>query len=306
MTYNVLITGYQGLIGSFLVKQLFGTDINTIQIDNRFPPDHLHYGDIRDTKLLKKIIPNCQGIIHLAAVSRVVWGQQDPQLCWDVNVEGTRNLLNVALQTMHKPWIIYASSREVYGQQSIFPVTENAELMPLNIYARSKLAAEQLVTEYRQHGLLTAILRFSSVYGSANDYADRVIPAFCRAAVQNNILRVDGVNNVFDFTHVSDTVAGIILVMQKLKQGINNLPPIHLTTGNGTSLLDVVLLIQQVLNKKVVYKEAPARTYDVHQFYGDVTRSKELLAWEAKIALQQGLANLIAQYQAQQQTLISL
>lgn len=294
---KVLITGSAGLIGSLLTKQLVSKGIQVIELDTRISANSPGHGDVRDSKLLNQLIKDCQGVIHLAAVSRVVWGEQNPQLCWDVNVQGTHNLLKAAYQAPQKPWIILASSREVYGQQTILPITEEAELMPLNTYARSKVEGEKLVNEYRQQGLKTAILRFSSVYGSANDYSDRVIPAFCRAAVAGKTLRIDGFNNLFDFTHVADTVNGIIHTVNKLQAGVQDLPPIHLTTGYATSLLQVIKLIEQTLEETVQYQEAPARTYDVHHFYGNPARAKQLLGWDAHIPLAQGIKDLIKQYQ---------
>lgn len=296
---HVLVTGSLGLIGSLLVRELTANGIKVLELDNRAPRHQLNHGDVRDPLLLQQLVKNCRGIIHLAAVSRVVWGEQDPQLCWDVNVNGTQNILETAYQAPHNPWVIVASSREVYGQQTSLPVTEDANLIPLNIYARSKVAGENLVNQYRAQGLTTAILRFSSVYGHSNDYADRVIPAFCRAALLNNPLRIDGFNNVFDFTHVKDTVAGIIQVMQKLNAQVNNLPPIHFTTEQGTTLLQVALLIEKILGRKISYQEAPVRTYDVHRFYGSGQRAENLLAWKANITLEQGLADLLQQFQKQ-------
>jgi len=296
---KVLVTGSAGLIGSFLVKQLRNNYIEVIELDKRLPTNKIGLANVQDANLLNQLIESCQGVVHLAAVSRVIWGEQNPDLCWGVNVQGTQNVLEAAYQAKQKPWVIFASSREVYGQQTILPVTEKADLMPLNTYAKSKVAGEKLVNQYRQLGLTTAILRFSSVYGSAYDHADRVIPAFCRKAAQGEMLRVDGFNNLFDFTHVHDVVNGIIKAINKLQNNISDLPPIHLTTGIGTSLLQVIGLIEQILNQSIDYKEAPARTYDVHSFCGDPCRAKSLLGWEAEISLMQGLSDLIKQYQTQ-------
>lgn len=294
---SILITGAMGLIGSLLSQQLKTHNISVIEFDKR--SSQASECNVHNKVLLNQLIQNCSGIVHLAAVSRVVWGQQNPELCWNVNVEGTRNVLELAYQATHKPWVIFASSREVYGQQESFPVSENAPLRPLNIYARSKVAGEELVNEYRARGLNTAILRFSSVYGSALDHADRVIPAFCRLAIAKQTLRIDGFNNLFDFTHVADVVAGILTVIHQLDSGKNNLPPIHFTTGQATSLLDVALLIEHILSEPIKYYPAPPRNYDVHRFCGDPSRAKNLLGWESKINLSHGLTDMLKKYQMQ-------
>jgi UDP-glucose 4-epimerase len=295
---KILITGSAGLIGSALTQQLLKKGLHVVECDIRLPMTAPGHGDVRDLNTLTKLIRDCQGIIHLAAVSRVVWGEQNPQLCWEVNVGGTHNIIKAAQQAPQQPWIIFASSREVYGQQTTLPVTEQADLIPLNTYARSKVAGEELMIEYQQQSAPAAILRFSSVYGSAQDYNDRVIPAFCQTAVKGSALRVDGFKNLFDFTHVNDTARGVIQAMEILQTGVRDLPPIHLTTGCGNSLLQVITLIEAALGKPIHYQEAPARTYDVHRFCGDPTRAKKLLNWEAQNSLAHGIRDLLNQYQS--------
>lgn len=296
---RILVTGAAGLIGQALIKQLQTNGIEVIGIDKGVSTNHYDYGDVCDQALLQRHLVNCEGVIHLAGVSRVLWGEQNPQRCWDINVHATRLLLKVLHQIPHHPWIIYASSREVYGQQIKLPVREDATLMPVNAYARSKVAAESLISHYQNMGLKTAILRFSSVYGSIKDHPDRVIPAFCRAALLGDPLRIDGFDNTFDFTHVGDTVRGILCAVAKLCAGSKGLPPIHLTTGQGTSLLQLAQLIECLVKKKLVMHEAPARTYDVQRFIGDTQRAKQLLGWEATTTLAQGISTLLIEYETQ-------
>jgi nucleoside-diphosphate-sugar epimerase len=293
----ILVTGAAGLIGSQLMQQLIARGEQVVAMDKRFPIPHPSHGDIKNIKYLEQAINNCRGVVHLAAVSRVVWGERDPEACWDINVNATANILEIISKATPQPWLIYASSREVYGQQDNLPITENAELMPVNVYARSKVAAEKLVNQYRDQGLMTAILRFSSVYGSVHDHPDRVLPAFCRNAILDKPLRVEGLHNVLDFTHLTDTVEGILSAINKLDQSVDDLPPIHLTTGKGTCLMEVVSLIEQVLEKPIMFEEAPSRTYDVHRFYAEPARAKELLHWNPRIELLQGLHQMLNQYQ---------
>lgn len=293
----LLVTGSAGLIGKSLVEQLKKIGEIVLELDVNFPENHPGHGDFCNIARVSHIITQCRGIIHLGAVSRVVWGEKDPQACWDINVTGTSNLLEAAYRSLNQPWVIYASSREVYGQQEKLPVDEDALLQPLNVYARSKVAAESLVDKYRRKGLITSTLRFSSVYGSIYDYHDRVVPAFCRNTLLNKPLRVDGLKHVLDFTHVEDVTRGVLAVIDKLDQTIKDLPPIHLTTGGSTSLVALVSLIAKILDKPSNFYEAPARTYDVHRFYGDPTRAKKLLNWEARIPLVQGLSKMLSEYQ---------
>ncbi len=138
-------------------------------------------------------------------------------------------MLRVALEQPagRRPWVVYASSREVYGDPATLPVPEDAPLEPVNIYGRSKAAAEAAVGRAREAGLATAIVRFSNVFGSTADHRDRVVPAFARAAATGGTISIEGAENTFDFTHVEDVGRGLALLVECLKDGHRALPPIH-------------------------------------------------------------------------------
>jgi UDP-glucose 4-epimerase len=292
---TILITGSQGLIGKTLIKYLKNTPYQVKQLDINLPVNHPHYGDINHPESIHQQLADCIGIIHLAAISRVIWGEQQPELCWQTNVLGTSYLLAAAYKATAKPWFIYASSREVYGQQQQFPVVESASLQPLNAYARSKVAAEELVNQYQTQGLKTAILRFSSVYGRIDDHADRVVPAFCRAAAYGKTLNIEGLDNTFDFTHVTDVVDGIVKTILQLQQG-QSLPAIHLTSGQPTTLYELAKLACNISNTSAKLIEAPPRSFDVAKFYGSPLLAQEKLGWKPKIAIETGITQLIEDF----------
>ena len=179
MTKTILVTGSCGLVGRRLCASLRSDGISVNELDLR--GEGSNYGDITHMADIERAIRNCTGVVHLAAVSRVVWGQRDPDLCWRTNVTGVQNLAQVALAQKSKPWILFSSSREVYGQAPSLPVEETTPLNPLNVYARSKSKGERIVMEACNQGLQTAVVRLSNVYGCTKDHADRVIPAFAKA-----------------------------------------------------------------------------------------------------------------------------
>jgi nucleoside-diphosphate-sugar epimerase len=255
--------------------------------------------DLRDVSALRSAVQKSTGIIHLGAVSRVVWGERSPQTCWNVNVESTRSLLKMALDHPGRPWILYASSREVYGQQHSFPVRESAPLAPMNIYARSKLAAEELVWQAREAGLRSAVLRFSSVYGDIEDHADRVVPAFACAAARGSVMQINGPSCRFDFTHVSDVADGVLKVVEMLCLGEQDLPAIHLVSGVGTTLKELSEVAAAANSLPVKTVEAPSRTFDVHTFWGDPGRAAEILGWRSVIPLREGVGRLVMEFKAQ-------
>lgn len=290
---NILLTGCEGLIGKALRAALLKNTICVKGFDHKVSRIHPDYGDILEPSNLNNAVQDCDGIIHLAGVSRVIWGERDPDLCWRSNFGGTQTVLNCALNSPKRPWVLYASSREVYGNQDVLPVKENSPLKPVNIYGRSKVAAEEIVLEVRQKGLNSAIVRFSNVYGSMNDHPDRVIPAFCLAAAMGLPLKVEGSTNTFDFTHVTDVVAGILKIIEKLSQGESNLPPFHFTTGHATSLREAADIANRAGGQKSDIVEGLGRTFDVSNFCGDATQTMGLLNWRPTIFIEEGMGQLL-------------
>lgn len=294
---KILITGSEGLIGSSLSTALSRLGITVLGFDNKLEPHHLCYGDILNYEQVTEAVNDVDGVIHLAAVSRVVFGEKNPKLCWDTNVEGTKHVLEATLASSKKPWVLYASSREVYGNQKELPVKETAPLFPVNIYGDSKVAAEQAVESATKRGLKASVVRFSNVFGSVSDYHDRVIPAFCLAAANGTRIRIDGKDNLFDFTYIDDVVQGVLSYICHLNKSNEFLPPIHFTMGQATSLGEAAFYAQQAVEHPIEIIEAPPRDYDVARFYGDPSRAETLLNWKPCVGVQEGMRRLIHQYQ---------
>lgn len=294
---KVLITGSKGLIGSALDRALQRFGFQVAGIDLRDEVGTARQGNILDHDLIKEKMSDCQGVIHLAAISRVIMGEKNPALCWQTNVQGTSHIVNCALKSDPKPWVIYASSREVYGQQQTLPVKESDPLSPVNIYGESKVEAEKIILAARKQGLSSAILRFSNVYGSVHDYRDRVIPAFCISAIKQTEMRIDGADQLFDFTYIDDVISGIISTISLLSQNPSaELPPMHLTTGIPSSLGQVAAIANQVGGNRAKMREAPCRSYDVARFFGDPGLARKILKWRACIGVEDGIQRLINDY----------
>lgn len=289
---NILITGHAGLVGSALRPLLRAQHWDVSGLDLRGSgPEH---GDVRDAERVLTAVRGCRGVVHLAAVSRVVWGERDPELCRATNVGGLRNVIAAIEACREPPWLIFASSREVYGRSETLPVDEGAPLRPLNVYARTKVEGEALVTGARERGVRTAIVRLSNVYGGMHDHRDRVVPAFVRAAVAGEPLRVEGPDHTFDFTHVDDTVRGLVALIELLARG-GAPPTVHLLTGQATSLASLArtAVAMAGIAPEAPIVEAPARTFDVAHFVGDPRRAAKLLGWRAAISIRDGIGRYV-------------
>ncbi len=292
---KLLITGSSGLIGSALMSSLPAANYEVIGIDTR-PPLHPRalQLDITDAGAIADLLAEVDGVIHLAAVSRVIFGERNPAQCRAINIGGTFSILTAIQKSRHKPWIIYASSREVYGEPENLPVSEDAPLRPVNVYGETKVVAERCVEAHAAAGFTAAIVRFSNVYGNATtDHPDRVVPAFCAAAIAGDALRVDGGQNTFDFTHISDVARGLVSVIETLNRGMRSVPPIHFVSGIGTTLGELAVLVSASAGVTPKVIEAPSRSFDVSRFRGDFSRAKELLGWTPQVALSTGIAMLV-------------
>jgi nucleoside-diphosphate-sugar epimerase len=197
------------------------------------------------------------------------------------------------VQSARKPWLIFASSREVYGQPDVLPANEDSPLRPVNIYGSSKVEGERLVTEAQRAGLRACIIRLSNVFGSTTDHADRVVPAFARAAAFGAEMRVDGLDHTFDFTHLDDVTRGIVALIELLGSTESPPPPIHFVSGRPTTLGELAILAARIGQSGSVARSAPPRDFDVARFFGDPSRAKSLLGWQPLVGLEDGLARLI-------------
>jgi len=288
---KILITGHCGLVGRYLAPLLSARGFLLSSLDTADSS-----GDITRSADIEQAVRGCHGVVHLAAVSRVVWGQRNPEVCWRTNALASEALLNAAINSPHQPWVLVASSREVYGEAKQLPVSEDIALAPVNIYGKAKLAMEQAAIKARNGGINTAIVRLANVYGCTLDHSDRVLPAFCRNAAEGLPLRVDGFDHLFDFTHISDTVAGLIEIVGLLEAGEKGIPPIHLLPGIGTTLLEAAQMAVRSAGSHSAIIKAPSRNYDVSRFVGDPSRAKALLGWQASIPPEQGIAQLVTAF----------
>ncbi len=295
MGHRILITGSEGLVGGALRGLLEARGNEVVGLDLRGAGSE--HGDVRVPGRVRDAIAGCRGVVHLAAVSRVAWAERAPDDCRNTNIGGLHNVLEAAAEQPARPWILFASSREVYGQPRRLPATEDAPFSPVNIYGRSKVEGERLVEAARAGGLRTATVRLSNVYGSGLDHADRVVPAFARAAVEGSAIRIDGAECTFDFTHVDDTVRGMVAAIDRLESG-ETLPPIHLLTGVPTMLRELAAMAMTIAGRRVPVVEAPPRPFDVSRFHGDPSRARELLGWAPRVGLRDGFARLVRDLRA--------
>jgi len=302
---NILITGGAGFIGQTLYLELAKLCNQVTLMDKKKiifdQTNHIHYiqANVCDRRMMLNIFENYQfdGVIHLAAVSRVVEAERSPKECKETNIKGSHSLLDSIEKSQQKPWLIFGSSREVYGEQPCLPVKENASLKPVNIYGKTKVIGEQLFYNFaKKNNLNCAIIRFSNVYGNSFDIFDRIIPKFMRAVKTGFILSIEGGDQLIDFTHINDTIHFIITVIKYLNSKKNIQENFHCCPGIGWSLQELIHYIEIAVGKKAKTKKMPKRSYDVVKFVGDTAKIKNILGLNYFISLEEGIYLSINEY----------
>jgi len=224
---NILVTGGAGFIGHNIVKQLEEIGHNPTVVDNFttygvIPQEELaailqeriakinapiYECDIMSALCSEQVAKN-DAIIHMASFPRQKVVNANPREGAKVMVEGLVTLLEAAVKHDIKRFV-YISSSMVYGNFEN-DVSEDAECNPIGQYAIFKYMGEKLVEDYsRKYGLEYTIIRPSAVYGE-QDVLDRVVSMFMMRAMNGQELKVNGPDEVLDFTYVDDTAAGIV------------------------------------------------------------------------------------------------
>ena len=252
-------------------------------------------GEAGDDALLGRLLPGCDAIFHLAAVSSVQDSIDRPLNVHDSNLTATLSLLE-AVARHRVPRFVFSSSAAVYGDTGGHPARENMIPQPLSHYAVQKLASEHYCSVYHHlRGVQTVCLRYFNIFGPrqrADSPYSGVIAKFIDAAKAGRPLVIFGDGDqTRDFCHVSNVVAANILAAtsapEKVAGGVFNI-------GLGTSL-SVAELAQTIAahHKGCPPPEHhPARTGEITFSQADISMARRDLGYDPKVEFRIGLAEL--------------
>ena len=298
---KILVTGGAGFIGSHITEYLVqrGDDVTVLDNLNTGRKENLAKindkinfvnGDIRDYKLLEKLVSDTSGVFHEAALAS---GQDSFNMkdeYFDVNVNGTENIFKLAKEYGFK--IVYASSSSVYGNPKKIPITENDDRKPINPYAQTKLEDEVLAKKYSEMGVRVIGLRYFNVFGprQSKEYAG-VIKLFLEKIKQKIPPKINGDGlQTRDFVHIDDVVMANILAMDSnIKHEFFNVG-----TGNSISLLELANAIIRASSLSLEPIHGPELSGDVRATQADTTLIRKLLNWEPTIRLDDWVTKIIS------------
>ncbi|MBL7790090.1 MAG: GDP-mannose 4,6-dehydratase [Chitinophagales bacterium] len=309
---SILVTGCAGFIGShlteFLLKKypedtIFGVD----NFDDFYSKDlkeknllksisHSNFKfyelDLRDTSSYSKL-PNCEVIVHLAAKAGVRPSIQNPLAYIDYNITATQQLLEW-MKDNQMSKLVFASSSSIYGNNKKVPFSETDNVdHPISPYAFTKKACELLThTYYHLYGFSVINLRFFTVFGP-RQRPDLAINKFVSSIMANEEIEMYGDGSTArDYTYIADIVEGISNAIDYV-QNHNCYETINLGNSNPIRLTTLIETIEMELKKKAKILARPMQEGDVDITFADIDRAKNLLSYQPKISIKEGIRQFI-------------
>lgn len=300
---KALVTGGAGFIGSHISEQLVEKgwevtildDISSGRQENiKHFSDKVEFinGSITDRETVKKAVSGADYVFHEAALVSVVESISNPEKAYEINVDGTRNVLEAALDAKVKR-VVFASSAAVYGDANP-PVKEDFEPKPLSPYGDSKIEGEKLMKEFKEKGLETVSLRYFNVYGPRQDPKSQysgVITRFINKMLAGETPTIYGDGNqTRDFIYVGDVVNANLMAAEK--EGIAG-EVLNIATGIPLTVNQLEGLLSELTDYNGEPEHAEKREGEIYDSYADVSKALKLLCFKASTPLEAGLRKTI-------------
>lgn len=303
LTGIALVTGGAGFIGSHIASALAASGARVRIIDDlstgyRENLDEIGgdvdfiQGSVADESALRRAIEGAELVFHEAAIPSVPRSVENPRQTHVASVDSTFSLLLAAKENNVRR-IVYAASSSAYGDQPTLPKVETMLPEPLSPYAVAKLVGEHYCQVFtRVYGLETVSLRYFNVFGPRQDPSSQysgVISRFISALLggETPVIYGDGEQSR-DFTYISNVVDANLKAAESAK-AVGHV--INIANGERISLNQLLRELQDVTGKPDVTPDYQlSRAGDVKHSLADISRARDLLGYEPKVGLRQGLS----------------
>src|SRR3954447_13108505 len=297
---KALVTGGAGFIGSNLVNALVerGDEVRVLDnfsTGNRANLEGLEAevveGELRSYERVHAAMRGIEAVYHLGALGSVLRSVQDPLKSSSVNVEGTLNVL-LAARDEGVRRVIFSSSTSVYGFNRELPTVETTPPDPISPYGVAKLAAERYCVSFSRvyESFESVVLRYFNVFGprqSPHSQYAAVVPLFIASIADGQPITIHGDGEQSrDFTYVGNCVAATLAAAEAPDASGRIF---NVAGGRPASVNEVADAIGQILGKGVEKIHAPARAGDIRDSWADLTAAREVLGYEPRLSLEDGL-----------------
>lgn len=313
MSKKILVTGASGFVGTYLVRELLNNSNHQIyaavygsgsSLSELIPADHIYSGDLSDynfaADLIQKVAPDI--VYQLAALSVVHNSEAKAGQVLSANITIQYNILESVRQFAPHARVIAICSANEYGlvQENEMPISESAELRPLNPYAVSKVAQDMLAYQYfLAYGLDVVRLRPFNHTGPGQT-TDFIIPALAEqfASIKKTqkepVITVGNTESIRDFTDVRDMVKAYVLAADKCKSG----EVYNIGYGKGSSVSEIISMFESVsgLQVKLTTQESQVRGADVPVLIADSSRFRSVTGWQPEIPFMETIKSVYNYY----------
>ncbi|MEW6041927.1 MAG: SDR family NAD(P)-dependent oxidoreductase [Elusimicrobiota bacterium] len=308
---RVLVTGAGGFIGSHLVEELVksGAAVTALIKYNshnywgnfELLPDEIKNevnvftGDICDENLVRNAVKSKEVVFHLAALISIPYSYSAPKSFFEVNVGGTLNILQAALDYGVSK-IIHTSTSEVYGTAIYIPIDENHPLQAQSPYSASKISADKLAESfYLSYSLPVATVRPFNTFGERQS-GRAIIPTIISQILSGSpAVKLGLLKPVRDFLYVKDTVNGFLKTAESRKTAGQVL---NIGTSRGIKMEDLVKKIMKLtgIEKRIVTESPRIRPpeSEVMKLICSYKKAKRLCGWQPEIPFEEGLIKVIS------------
>jgi UDP-glucose 4-epimerase len=297
-----LVTGAAGFVGAALSQKLIDKGNKVITIDNlstgfekSIPKGVVFYeGNVQDALLIKKLEKyNFDCIFHIAGQSSGEISYDDPVYDLQTNTQSTLLLLKLAEKTKCKKFI-YASSMSVYGDYLKMAVNEEELLKPKSFYGVGKMASENYLRIYQNHGISCTSLRLCNIYGPGQNMSNMrqgMVSIFVKQAIKDRKIVVKGSKDRFrDFIYIDDVVSGFC---ELEKRDFSEYKCYNLTNNKKITVQELTLEIKNVVGKDVTIHYDGSTPGDQFGVYGDNNNILNETNWIPKTSFKEGLIKMI-------------
>lgn len=309
---NVLITGYEGFLGSHLNRTLlrygakvWGLDIithrrQTILSENELNRVNIIKGSIENFSLVSNVIKRnkIEFIFHLAAKAIVGECLKNPIKTFSTNIKGTWNILEASRNNNRIKAIIIASSDKAYGSHMKLPYKENTPLSGAHPYDVSKSCTDLVAYTYHHtYRLPVAVTRCGNIFGPGDFNFSRIVPDTIRSAFQDKtlLIRSDG-EFTRDYIYVDDVIRGYLTLAEKMQKLNLFGEAFNFSNENPISVLELVKIIYEICDREPNYEILHKAKCEIRNQYLSSEKAKKILGWDSKYTLDEGLKKTIEWY----------